>query len=239
MRRPAGRGQRRSACAVSASSDGVRTRRMPAARHAASTAASPLASAPVCERAARLPARPEPPASSRTGLPASAAAATKASPFRKSSQYSAISLVGRCAASVPTSSATSTSAWFPSDTKRENPRPESAASRPSSSARFPLCETRPIDPPGSSFETSRSALPASKMPRQFGPTSTAPAARTRSTTARSRSAPSPPSSPRPAVIATRALAPTASEAPTDSSNEAAGTTSATSSGASGSSSSER
>src|SRR6478672_4298790 len=74
---------------------------------------------------------------------------------------------------------------------------------------------------------------------QFGPTRTAPAARTRSTTTSSRRLPSAELSPRPAVIATIALAPTASDASTVSSNALAGIASTTSSGCSGNSSRER
>src|SRR5580765_1863847 len=74
---------------------------------------------------------------------------------------------------------------------------------------------------------------------QFGPTRTAPAARTRSTTASSRRLPSAELSPRPAVIATIPFAPTASDASTVSSNALAGIASTTSSGCSGNSSRER
>ena len=54
-----------------------------------------------------------------------------------------------CSASATTSSAASTSAWFPSETNRDTPSLTSAASSETSSARFPLCETSPIDPAGS------------------------------------------------------------------------------------------
>src|SRR5689334_2773335 len=74
---------------------------------------------------------------------------------------------------------------------------------------------------------------------QFGPTSTAPAARTRSTTARSRLPPSAELSPSPAAIATIARAPAASEPSTVSSKALAGTASTTSSGGSGSCSREQ
>src|SRR5690348_10983780 len=73
---------------------------------------------------------------------------------------------------------------------------------------------------------------------QFGPSSTAPAARTRWATARSRSRPSSELSPRPAAIATIARAPASSDASTVSSNAAAGTAKTTSSGGSGSASSD-
>ena len=59
--------------------------------------------------------------------------------------------------SAATSSARSTSAWFPTDAKRENPRPASRARMPSSSARLPLWEIRPIEPGGNSFEPSPSS----------------------------------------------------------------------------------
>ena len=75
--------------ATSTTSFGEKTSSMPAARLAALTAARSLASAPVCERAARALASVAPPASSTTGVPAStAAAAARANsrPSRKSSQ---------------------------------------------------------------------------------------------------------------------------------------------------------
>ena len=64
---------------------GVDTRCAPAARQAASTTAAELTSAPVCEAAARVLASPKPTVISTTGLPAAAAASTKARPSRKSS----------------------------------------------------------------------------------------------------------------------------------------------------------
>ena len=82
------------------------------------------------------------------------------------------------------------------------------------------------------------AVAASKIPRQFGPRSTAPAARTRSTIAASRARPSSPVSPSPVVIPTSAFAPAASDASTASSKPSAGTERTTSSGASGRSASD-
>ena len=69
-RGPAGRWGARHASTQSISCFGVVTRRIPAARQAASTAAESLASAPVCEAAARAPASLPPAASRTTCLPA-------------------------------------------------------------------------------------------------------------------------------------------------------------------------
>ena len=63
----------------------------------------------------------------------------------------------------------------------------------------------------------------STSPRQLGPTSTAPASRTRAIRASSRARPVAPASPRPAVIATIARAPLASTPSTASSKPASGT----------------
>ena len=58
-------------------------------------------------------------------------------------------------ARLPISSATCTSAWLPTETKREKPSPASAAIMPISSARLPLCEINPIGPRGRSSRPAR------------------------------------------------------------------------------------
>ena len=86
--RPAPAGARSRASATSTSSRGVRTRWMPAAAQAAAIVSSPLASAPVCDRAARATAAPGSAASSTTGLPAARAAAAAGSSARPSPKSS-------------------------------------------------------------------------------------------------------------------------------------------------------
>lgn len=92
---------------------------------------------------------------------------------------------------------------------------------------FPLCESNATDPAGKSLEVSSSLEVWSSTPRQFGPSSTAPAARTRAARAASRRFPSSPDSPSPALIPTIARAPTASASSTADSKPAAGTATTT------------
>ena len=130
------------------------------------------------------------------------------------------------------------SAWLPSETKRENPRPTRAAFAPISSARLPLWEMKPIAPRGRSSETSSSSAPASKTPRQLGPSRRAPPARAIAATAASRAPPASPSRSLP-EIATIARAPAATASATPCSSAAAGTERTARSIASGSSASAR
>ncbi len=131
-----------------------------------------------------------------------------------------------------------TSAWLPTETKREKPRPASAARIPTSSARLPLWEISPIRPAGRSSEARSSCSPASNTPMQFGPSSSTPAARARSASARSRAPPASPSA-KPAVMITTPRAPASIASSTVASSAAGGTATTTSSGGSGRSASER
>ena len=132
------------------------------------------------------------------------------------------------------SSVAPTSAWLPSEAKRENPSPSGAAIKPSSSARLPLWEMSPMAPAGSGLGTSSSRRPESRTPRQLGPSSTAPALRTRAASAASWASRSSP--PAPALMTTSARAPACSAASTVDAIAGPGTAMTTSSGDSGSSS---
>ena len=90
-----------------------------------------------------------------------------------------------------------------------------------------------MSPAGTSTVARSSPESVATSPRQFGPTSRAPAARTRSTSARSRRRPASPVSPSPAVITTSARAPAASASSAAASSPAGGTASTTRSGGSG------
>ena len=103
------------------------------------------------------------------------------------------------------------------------PIPRAASSRSSSMARLPLWLSTATLPGTNWFDDRYVAVVLSTRPRQLGPTSTAPAARTRAMSASSRARPAAPASPRPAVIATIARAPLASTPSTASSKPASGT----------------
>ena len=97
------------------------------------------------------------------------------------SRYSSTSSVSSSSSHHSSRSFVETSALFPIETKAERPSPRDAAASSSASPSAPLWEEKPMLPRGAGARarTSRSgAAPATAMPRQFGPTSRAPWART-------------------------------------------------------------
>ena len=71
------------------------------------------------------------------------------------------------------------SAWLPTDTNRAKPCRSAVSSNPTSSARLPDCETSETPPVGWSPPVAFSPACVSSSPRQFGPSSSMPAARAR------------------------------------------------------------
>ena len=241
-RRPRGAGRARSAATASAISRGVQTRTAPHAAHIASTTAESPTRAPVWDSAARAPAADRPGASSTTGLPASrsaSAARPNARPSGNASQYTATARVCSCDTQSASTSATVTSAWLPTETKREKPSARSRARSPKSMLRLPDWETNATSPAGRSIHGAACRpLPVSTTPMQFGPSSTAPASCAARAIRRSTSRPASPVSPNPAAIATTARTPAPSTWSATSGSTRDGTTSTASSGTSGSPSSE-
>ena len=111
-------------------------------------------------------------------------------------------------------STTPRSAWLPTETNRDTPRPRSAMRPARSRARLPLWLSTATSPAGSRAGASWRPVAVSTTPRQLGPTSTAPASRAIARPSASSRAPSAPVSESPAVIATIARAPAATASAT-------------------------
>ena len=107
-----------------------------------------------------------------------------------------------------------TSALFPIETKAEKPRPRSVAFSSRASPSAPLCDEKPMRPSGSArgANVALRPRPGTAMPRQFGPTSRAPCARTSASSCSCRSRPSAPVSAKPAEITHSARTPCRSAA---------------------------
>ena len=112
-------------------------------------------------------------------------------------------------------STTPRSAWLPSETNRDTPSPRSARSPARSRTRLPLWLSTATSPAGRTAWASWSPVVVSTIPRQLGPTSTAPASRAIASASASSRAPSGPASESPAVIATIARAPAATASVTE------------------------
>ena len=118
------------------------------------TAAS-LVSEPVCDWAPRAPAWLAPAASTTTGVPASTAAASRRDEAAAVEEVLDVDRDRRgagSAAQAVTSSTRVTSAWLPSETNREMPRPRAASSRSSSMARLPLWLSSATSPGANALE---------------------------------------------------------------------------------------
>ena len=115
------------------------------------------------------------------------------------------------------------SAWLPSETNRDTPSPRSASSAARSRTRLPLWLSTATSPAGRTAWASWRPVVVSTIPRQLGPTSTAPAPRAIASASASSRAPSGPVSESPAVIATIARAPAATASVTAATKPPAGT----------------
>ena len=186
-RGPLGNGCVERIRAASRNSESVRARWTPACRKSASTAASELARAAVCEAAARAPAALAPPFNASTGFPRETRRAIRANRagFPKLSRYRATTAVAASSSQYSRRSLEETSALLPRDTKAERPSPRARACSTTARPSAPLCEANPTLPggrtPAANVALSRCAEDA--MPRQFGPMRRPPCARTRSSSA--------------------------------------------------------
>ena len=109
---------------------------------------------------------------------------------------------------------------FPIETNAERPRPRGSAASSSARPRAPLCDEKPIEP-GAALRAAKVAFrlgAADARPRQFGPMSRAPCARTAASSCSWRSRPACPTSAKPAEMTTSA------RTPARSASSAAGTT---------------
>ena len=226
-RRPRGSDWLASPRATSNSSSTVSTRSAPACRAAASKARSEPANAPVCEETARAASGDRPAFSRTTGLSAAARrrASRKRRPSATPSKYPAITRVSGSAAIASSTSLSLTSAWLPSDAKREKPTRRSRAQSRIATASAPEWETKAMPPgsgmPGANVTLSRRA--GRIHPRQLGPRTRIGWPRSHSRRRTSRWAPSPPTSRKPAEITTAPPTPLATHCTRTGSTSTAGT----------------
>ena len=98
---------------------------------------------------------------------------------------------------------------FPIETNAERPSPRDSAASSSASPSAPLWEEKPMLPGGAEREANvaLSLTAAEEMPRQLGPSSRAPCARTSASSASWRSSPSGPTSANPAEMTQTARTP--------------------------------
>ena len=195
--RPASRAARESV-ATSTSSSSVSARITPAWWKSASAAASEPASAAVWSW------RPAGRSTTcRSSAPGSACGGRRAARCGRSAAGSRTTRRRAGSTSVASSSShhssrslDETSALLPIETNADMPRPRVTAASSSASPRAPLCDEKPMLPGGVDAGRERrvEARPATEIPRQLGPISRAPCART---SARSRSWRSIPSLPSP------------------------------------------
>ena len=104
-----------------------------------------------------------------------------------------------------------TSALLPIETNADRPRPRDSDASSSASPRAPLCDEKPMLPAGAerAAKVAFRLGPATASPRQFGPISRAPCARTAARSCSCRLTPSLPISANPAEMTTRARTPLA------------------------------
>ena len=180
--RPCGSGWLDSSVATSISSSREVARMTPAWWNSASTAASEPASAAVWDFAARWPIVVVPLFSARIGL---RRATLRASwPNRRGlpndSRYRRMTCVVGSSSHHSRRSLDETSALFPIETNDESPSPRASAASRTAIARAPLCEENPMLPLGAkrAAKVAFRLVPATAIPRQFGPISRPPLART-------------------------------------------------------------